>query len=275
MVWRSRKAIAIWPQRAITAFVAVVVATLAAPAAGADCDGARSEVALDSVTENLELKLEDGRVIRLAGLDLPASSRAAAETLLKVRADLAAVVADGVASLVLLSDKPDRWGRWLGALYGIDPPYESYALRLLTQGDARLRPEFETRACAAERMLAEAKAIAARLGVWADPDYGVRKAGGRATWVADDGRFIVVEGVVHRVGLGRSRLYLDFGARNDLSATVTSKGETAFLHAGVKLRELKGTRVRIRGVLDMRYAPRIDLVDVSALQVLTSAPGSP
>ena len=211
----------------------------------------------------------------MAGLDLPTSNRASAETLLKVRADLAAIVADGVAGFAVLADKPDRWGRWLGALYAIDPPYESYALRLLAQGDARLRPEFEARSCAAERLLAEAKAITARLGVWADPDYGVRKAGDRTAWDADDGRFIVVEGVVRRVGVGRSRLYLDFGARNDLSATVTRKSETAFLHAGVKLRELKGARVRIRGVLDMRYAPRIDLVDVSALQVLSPIPGSP
>ncbi len=232
-------------------------------------------MALASATDTLELKLEDGRIIRLAGLDLPVASRASAQTLAKVKADLDEIVADGVAGLALLADAPDRWGRWQGALYAIDPPYESYALRLLNQGDARVRPEFETRSCLPERLAVEQKAITSGLGVWADPDYGVRKAGDRTAWNADDGRFIIVEGIVRRIGVGRSRLYLDFGARNDLSATVTRKGETAFLHAGVKLRELKGARVRIRGVLDMRYAPRIDLIDASTLQVLQPARSSP
>lgn len=263
MTGRRREAIAKMGRRAT-----VCALLFAAAPARADCDGPREEVFITGVTENFEVNLDDGRIIRLAGLDLPSPARADPATLAKVSADFVALTKDGVASFTPLSPKADRWGRWPGNVFAVDAPGDSFALRLLAAGDARQRPEFETRGCVAERQRAEGTAIAAGLGVWADPDYGQLDGIDADALKGADGRFIVVEGLVRQVGVGRSRLYLDFGSRRMLSATATKKEETAFLRAGVKLRDLKGARVRLRGVLDLRYAPRIALTEAGSLQVL-------
>ena len=247
---------------------------LGAGGARADCDGAREDVALAGLTDAFEFKLEDGRIVRLAGIEGPSAQRAEAPTLAKAREVWGALAEEGEALFTPLAAKPDRWGRWIGNLHFIDDPQKSFAIALLTAGAARVRPEFETRACANERLAAEATALAGGLGLWADPDYGVRVGDDPAGLEGDDGRFIVAEGVLRRVGAGRSRLYLDFGSRRDLSAIASFKEETAFLRAGVKLRDLKGARVRVRGVLDLRYAPRIELTDPSTLQVI-QARGAP
>ena len=240
-------------------------------AAWADCDGAREEVALAGVTDAFEFKLEDGRLVRLAGLEAPSVARARDATLAKAREDWGALADEGAAFFTPLAARPDRWGRWLGNLYFIDAPQKSYALALLADGGARVRTEFETRGCAPERLIAEQDAISKGLGLWADPDYGVRDGHDSAALGGLDGHFVVAEGVVRRVGVGRSRLYLDFGSRRDLSAIAGFKQEAAFLRAGVRLRDLKGARVRVRGVLDLRFAPRLDLTDAFALQVIEAA----
>jgi len=244
---------------------------LAAGTAWADCDGAREEVALAGVTDAFEFKLEDGRLVRLAGIEAPSARRATDATLAKAREEWGGLAGEGAAYFAPLAAKPDRWGRLLGNLYFIDDPQKSFALALLAEGGARVRTEFETRGCALERLAAEQGALSKGLGLWADPDYGVRDGHDPAALGGQDGRFIVAEGVLRRVGAGRSRIYLDFGSRRDLSAVASFKQETAFLRAGVKLRDLKGARVRVRGVLDLRFAPRIELTDVSALQVIETA----
>ena len=244
---------------------------LRAGGALADCDGAREEVALAGLTDAFEFKLEDGRLVRLAGIEGPSADRAAAPTLAKARADWGKLAEQGAAFLAPLAPRPDRWGRWIANLYFIDDPQNSFALALLAAGAARVRPEVEARACAGERLTAEAAALSQGLGLWADPDYGVSDGRDPAGLEGDDGRFVVAEGVLRRVGAGRSRVYLDFGSRRDLSAVANGKEEAAFLRAGVKLRALKGARVRVRGVLDLRYAPRIELTDPATLQVVQAA----
>src|SRR5258708_1907021 len=68
----------------------------------ADCDGAREEVALAGFNENFEIKFEDGRTARLAGLELPSPGHASPATLAKAAADLKALTDLGVAFFVPL-----------------------------------------------------------------------------------------------------------------------------------------------------------------------------
>jgi hypothetical protein len=123
-----------------------------------------------------------------------------------------------------------------------------------------VRPEFETRGCEVERLEAEAAARAAAEGIWSDP-RAILEASDLETLGANDGRFVLVEGIVRRVGLGRSRVYLDFGRRGGFTVFVARRAEPAFERRGFALNVLAGQRVRVRGILDNRFGPRIELVD--------------
>ena len=124
-----------------------------------------------------------------------------------------------------------------------------------------MRPEYEARGCVAARLAAESKARDAGLGLWDDPDYSVLAADDVEELRERDGRFVLVEGVVRRVGVGRARLYLDFGGRGGFTVVAARKLEAAFAAAGAPLRALAGERIRARGVLDDRFGPRLEIAE--------------
>ena len=214
------------------------------------CGTISSHAKVESVTQRGEIRLDDGRLTRLAGLDGAALTAA--------RSWIGESV--GVA---LSAPRPDRWGRWLVDL--TLPDGGSAAIEVLSLGLARVRPEFETRGCEVERLEAESAARAAGEGIWSDP-RAILDASDLETLGADDGRFVLVEGIVRRVGLGRSRVYLDFGRRGGFTAFVARKAEAAFMRRGFALSLLAGQKVRLRGVLDDRFGPRIELADPSMIE---------
>jgi len=138
---------------------------------------------------------------------------------------------------------------------------------------ARVRPEFETRGCEAERLAAEATARAAGSGIWNDPD-SILDAGDLDVLRADDGRFVLIEGVVRRVGVGRSRVYLDLGRRGGFSVVVVRKGEPGLERRGIVLNSLAGQEIRVRGVLEDRFGLRIELVDPLMIERLERTVGA-
>jgi hypothetical protein len=153
------------------------------------------------------------------------------------------------------------------------PEGSTAATELLNAGFARVRPEFETRGCEAERLIAESSARAAGSGLWNDPD-SILDASDLDILRAEDGRFVMIEGVVRRVGVGRSRVYLDFGRRGGFSVVVATKGESAFQREGIALKALAGRAVRVRGVLEDRFGLRIELADPSMIERLGQTEGA-
>jgi endonuclease YncB( thermonuclease family) len=260
---------------AALALALALALAFAGPASGA-CGVAAGTARIAEVTERLELRLADGRLVRLAGLDVPDPTRGAPETAANARAFLIERLAGREAALVAFAAAPDRWGRVAADLMLSEPSgggAPSTALALLSAGFARVRPEFETRGCVGERLAAEAKARAASLGLWNDPDYSILEAGDVEDLAERDGRFVVVEGTVRRVGVGRSRLYLDLGARDALSVLVARKSQAAFARAGLPLGALAGERIRARGVLDDRFGPRLEVAEPLMIERLGRAAG--
>ena len=142
------------------------------------------------------------------------------------------------------------------------------ASALLRAGYARVRPEFETRSCAAERLALEDRARRAALGMWRDPEYAVIQSFDMATLRRRDGQFVVIEGRVRRVGFGRSRLYLDLAPYDGPTIVVARKLETAFAKAGRPLDTLAGQTIRARGVLDARFGPRLEVGEPAMIEIL-------
>ena len=237
-------------------------------ASAAACGVATGSAKVESVTERVEIRLSDGRIVRLAGLDIP--TRDGFDAAAMARAQLTKGWAGRTVAVALLAARPDRWGRWLADL--ALPEGLAASTELLNAGLARVRPEFETRACEGERLAAEAAARTAGSGLWNDPD-SILDAADLDVLRADDGRFVLIEGVVRRVGVGRSRVYLDLGRRGGFSVVVARKGEPGFERRGIVLNVLAGQAIRVRGVLEDRFGLRIELADPLMIERLERTGG--
>ena len=254
-------------RRALASGVAAALALGLAAGPAAACGAAAGTAQAASVDERGEIARADGRTRRLAGRDLPLPSRGDPALAAAARALLTKLFVGREAALSLVSPAPDRWDRALGDL---SAP-ASAAEALVAAGLARVRPEYETRGCEAGRLALESAARAKGLGVWRDPDYVVLAAADAASLARRDGRFVIVEGVVRRVGVGRARLYLDLGGRDALSVVASRKTQAAFQAAGVPLTALAGEKIRVRGVLDGRFGPQLEIADPLMLERLGRA----
>lgn len=263
VIWRGPPGAAL----AVALFLALAEPTSAA------CGLLAGTARIVDVTERLEIRLDDGRLARLAGLDVPISAPGELGTAEEARAFAKGLLAGREATLVAFAAKLDRWGRLL-ADFGVSEASggaTTAAAALLSRGFARVRPEFETRGCVADRLAAEAKARVAGLGLWNDPDYSILEAVDAEELAHRDGRFVLVEGIVRRVGFGRARLYLDFGGRSGFTVVVARKLQAAFQNAGVPLGVLAGESIRVRGVLDDRFGPRLEVAEPLMIERLGRA----
>lgn len=196
------------------------------------------------------IRLEDGRHIRLAGLD-PDSLR-----LGDLRAQAATLVAGSA---------PDRHGDVRGDLM-VDG--DSLSIRLAAQGRGRVRPTVGDPACYEALFAAEATARRAGLGLWGEAGYAVEDAGDPVAISRHEGRFVVVSGRVRHVGKTGAMIWIDFGHvwRTDVTIVISRKYEARFMAAGKDPAALEGKLIRARGVVSMRDGPRIELTEPSAIE---------
>ena len=218
---------------------------------------------ISEITDRLELRLDDGRLIRLAGVEnLPpgpdAASRAGAAV-----AELKDYLGGRAILVQPLAAKPDRWGRLAAQVFGpvetgAPPPYINEAL--VAVGLLRVQPGPEANACLEALFNAEAQARDAAFGLWAKPEFAAVDAADIEALTARDGQFTLVEGRVRRVGQGRARVYVDFGeGRGGFSLTVTKRLAARFAKAGHPLEGLAGQNLRARGIIGTRYGPQIEI----------------
>jgi endonuclease YncB( thermonuclease family) len=249
---------------------ALAAMALASPCLAA-CGRPGGRVQAVSVDERLDIGLADGRIVRLGGLDAPSSERGAPEIARAARDFLSGRVLGRETELILFAGGTDRWGRTVADLAAPGSHPESTAAALLGAGYARVRPEFETRGCAAQRLVIEDGAREAGLGIWRDPDFAVIRSSDSAGLSRRDGRFVVVEGRVRRVGFARSRLYLELVPRDGPTVVVARKLEAALEREARPLGSLVGQTIRARGALDDRFGPRIEVGDPAMIEIARRA----
>jgi endonuclease YncB( thermonuclease family) len=223
-----------------------------------------------SVTDGRTLVLEDGREVRLAGIEVPSVADSASDhpSARAAQAALAEIVAGKAVALQAAGRVGDRYGRVLAYVFaaGAARPVQH---QLLARGHAQVGAGVGDRACAAELLASEGPARTAKLGLWADPYYDIRRAEKPAEVLAQRGRFAVVEGKVLSVRESGATIYVNFGRRwsQDFTVTIAKRNERAFAAAGVEPKALAGRQVRVRGWIEERGGPWIEAVRPAQIEV--------
>lgn len=242
-------------------FILVVAATKPASAVGCsfEAQGAgRVTIAIDART----FRLEDGREVRLAGIE-----SATTEEPNPISA-LSAIITGHDVTLHGEDDTPDRYGRQPAFVFLASSETTVQAL-LLSQGEALVSGAITNKDCASILTAAEAAGRKARKGIWANP-AAIKNAGSPGDILTGIGQFTVVEGKVLSVRQSGSTTYLNFGRSwtRDFAVTIPRRTLSAFEAAGIVLKSLENRRVRVRGWVEARGGPRIEVLQVGQIELL-------
>jgi endonuclease YncB( thermonuclease family) len=157
---------------------------------------------VQTVADGRSFLLDDGREIRLPGIEIPLPPRAGetgarAEAGIAARAALDAILAGQTVELRQSAPAADRYGRSLAHAYVIrEGAQTSAAHAMLAAGFARVSAQAGDGACVAELLAQEKAARKAKLGLWGEAYYAIVGAESLAELVAERGHFTVVEGKV-------------------------------------------------------------------------------
>jgi endonuclease YncB( thermonuclease family) len=228
-----------------------------------------------AITDGRSFTLDDGREIRLAGIEAPllpgpgeAGTRAKAG--LAARATLESIIAGQNVELRQNGMPADRYGRTTAFVYvsgGTLP--ESVAHEMLARGFARVSAHVGERPCADELLARERAARQAKLGLWGEPYYAIVSAESGAELVAESGHFILAEGKVWSVRESGGTIYVNFGRQwsQALTVTILKRNERMFAAAGIEPKRLENLRVRVRGWVEERNGPRIEATRPEQIEI--------
>ncbi|WP_407186787.1 thermonuclease family protein [Bradyrhizobium centrosematis] len=235
----------------------LLVATNAASATPCQFEP-QGEGRVAAIVDARSVRLDDGREIRLIGIEATPSTKQALTSLLAGR-DVTLRGSD---------DTPDRYGRQ-GALVFVGENDSSIQAMLLAQGDALVSAEITDKDCAAALMASEAAARRQKKGSWADPS-AIKNAESPDDILAGIGRFVVVEGKVLSVRQAGAMTYLNFGRNwtRGFAATISKRTLPAFENAGIALKSLENKRIRVRGWVEGNTGPRIEVRLVGQVELL-------
>jgi Staphylococcal nuclease homologue len=222
-----------------------------------------------AIDEHFELLLDDGRRGVLSGLEFAVGDAGKA-----AQARLSGWLAGRDVFVGALGPGPDRWGRVPMRVYASpsDEPQASLvavAAAMLEEGRARFRPDPSAAPCAKIYREAEAAARPAGRGLWTGEKPF--EAGVEATAPLMNRKgMAIVEGTIRHVGETRSAIYLNFGENpaKSVSAMISRRNLAILQALGIERHELRGRRVRVRGLIETGFGPRLELFAPAQIEIL-------
>jgi endonuclease YncB( thermonuclease family) len=249
-------------------------------AAALACEGLRAAPGgiVVQVTDGDTVVLDTGLMVRMVGIqapklpkgreDFPAWPKAE-----EAKAALAALVLNKSVRLGYGGAETDRYERALAHVFVAAPGGEIWVQQqMVAQGLARVYSLADNRQCVDQLYAAEGRARMAGLGIWSDPYYSVRAADRPADLLDRAGHYELVEGRVLLADQSAGRLYLNFGRfwKEDFTAVIEAPALRLFAEAGIDPGMLEGALVRIRGWVDDRDGPRIEVTHPEQIEVLAT-----
>jgi endonuclease YncB( thermonuclease family) len=230
-----------------------------------------------SVTDGDTVILDNGLTVRLIGTqapklplgreDFPPWPKAE-----EAKARLAAIALGKSVEIRHGGETRDRYDRVLGQMFVTAEPELWVQRQMVAEGLARVYSFPDNRACLAELMAAETSARTMKLGIWADPYYTVRRADRPEAIVERVGQYELVEGRVLLAEKAGGRVFLNFGRhwKQDFTAVIDGRAQRLFADFGLDPLMLEGALVRVRGWVDDRDGPRIEVTHPEQIEVLAA-----
>ena len=227
------------------------------------------------VIDGETVALDDGTELRLIGALAPRAIDAGAEPgtwplELAAQEELRALVLGKSIELAFDRERTDRYGRLQAHAFWMEGGDRRWVQgHLLQQGLARAYAQAGNRACAGEALEAERMAREARRGLWGDAAYRARPADSPRELLRYRSTFQVVEGRIARVAQGRGSIYLNFGDNRRAFAASLRRGDRGLLGPFADdPKALEGRLARVRGWIEQRQGPTIDLSTAGLIEVL-------
>jgi endonuclease YncB( thermonuclease family) len=248
------------PAAAILLGLAIAAVATARPGEAACTLADQGSARVAAVIDGRTVRLTDGREIRLAGL-APTIAPSAAAT-------LATLTADRDVTLRGQDDSPDRYGRQSFFVYP-DVAGPSAQATLLARGEAIYSGMEVDTGCVTDLRTAEATARNNRMELWANQSV-IKNAENPGDILAQVGQFAVVEGKVVSVRQAGTVFYVNFGRRWTESFAVTISGRMmpSLEAAGIAPKSFENRRIRVRGWVERRAGPQIELFRAGQIEVI-------
>jgi endonuclease YncB( thermonuclease family) len=240
---------------AVVAALGLVPVIAVTPALAAGCAFApQGEGRVAAIVDARSFRLEDGREIRLAGIE-PVTAEKSKDT-----SALSAILLGREVTLSDEDDTPDRYGRQPAFVFlgSSETPVQA---ELLARGEALVSGAVADKDCASVLASAEAAGRAAKKGIWADP-AAIKNAESPGDILTGIGRFTVVEGRALLVRQAGTMTYLNFGRNwtRDFAVTISRRMLARVEAAGTALKSLENQRIRVRGFVEARQGPRMEVL---------------
>jgi endonuclease YncB( thermonuclease family) len=237
----------------------------------APVDDTAAEAIVTRVVDGASFVLEDGRKVRLAGLEpavrpLDLAAEAPWPYADEALTVLGALLLGETISLTLAGRTVDRHGHVLAQVTRTSDGLWVQG-EMVRRGLARVGTLPDLRHRAADMLAAERQARQAGRGLWAHPAMAIRSPTNVRAHVDS---FQLVEGLVLDVADIRGRLYLNFGPdwREDFTVTIAPDDRDAFEDAGMDPAALAGRSIRVRGWVDVRNGAMIEATHPEQIELL-------
>ena len=228
------------------------------------------------VTDGDTIVLDDGRVVRLIGTQAPKlplgrDGFATWPLAPEAKSALEELALNKEVLLGYGGEEIDRYGRHLAHVFVATSEGSLWVQQaMIGKGLARVYSFPDNRACLDLLLAAEGEARRAGLGIWRDPYYSVRQADALGDLLARAGHYELVEGRVLLADKSGGRVYLNFGKYWKEDFTVVIEAPALRLFAGDEFDPLAldGALIRVRGWVDNRDGPRIEVTHPEQIEVL-------
>lgn len=277
----------------LTAWLILTVNADAEPAAAAQapagsaisatCEAKVSATeAVARVIDGETLVLENGEHVRLIGALAPRAFDSGDVSqpwpvASEAKALLETLVTGRVVQIARSAPQPDRYGRTLANVFVSEAQATLWVQgEMLKAGLARAYTMPGASLCTAELLAHERAAREAKRGLWALLTYAPKSAGGAAKLMASRSRFEIVTGKVAAVARTKSAVYLNFGTdfKSDFTVRIAKSVLNTVPELASALDGLKDKTISVRGWIERRNGPMIDVFGPGQIEILDSA-GTP
>ncbi len=221
-----------------------------------------------AVIDPQTIQLEDGEIVRLAGLDFPDfdPDEPGAFSLMAIKILKDMLVGQEVLLYQTLDKEEGRINRMGQQIAQLERQSDKAWIQgaLLTLGLARVRTAQRNPEMAQEMYDIEQGAINEKLGIWQTHKVLTPEE------TADrEGKFEIVEGRIESAALKQNRIYLNFGKdwKTDFTVSIAPEDKRAFSKKNLDPLQWNGKNVRVRGWVESYNGPYIEINHPQAIEM--------